>query len=454
MGTLDALFSDLIAELTAPITKEGSDGNDLLLGRFGDDHLSGNRGDDILLGLAGNDTLIGGAGHDLLIAGSGHDVLDGGPGNNVLLGGRGTDSFIVSRKDGLDLIVDYQGRDDQFILQDGLTFAQLAITQENSNTQIRYLGRDEPSLILKGTQAGTLGPENFLSAQLTPDFNKLTVFGDSLSDPGNLFNLTGRLFPPPPYSEGRLSDGAIWTDFFTQSLDLNPTDQVSNFAVGGALTGRDNGVEPLLESLTGVELELPGVLDEVDQFVASSATGEDYSDELFVVWAGSNDILNLPADPQAASAFIAESINNIVAAVTTLVEQGAETFLIPNLPDLGLIPGNLNQDTSAPATVASIAFNEGLDLALSSLEADPSTDIDIVPVDIFSLTNEILNRPEEFGFTDVTNQLIEQGLSENPGFFWWDQQHPTERVHSLLSDVFQSALLEAGYVTADTSFGV
>ena len=46
---------------------------------------NGGDGDDILIGGAGNDTLTGGAGDDILIGGSGQDVLDGGPGNNVVI---------------------------------------------------------------------------------------------------------------------------------------------------------------------------------------------------------------------------------------------------------------------------------------------------------------------------------------------------------------------------------
>src|SRR5207253_6654138 len=44
----------------------------------------GGDGDDVLIGGAGNDTLLGGDGDDVLIGGGGQDVLDGGAGNNIL----------------------------------------------------------------------------------------------------------------------------------------------------------------------------------------------------------------------------------------------------------------------------------------------------------------------------------------------------------------------------------
>jgi Ca2+-binding RTX toxin-like protein len=45
----------------------------------------GGNGSDILIGGDGSDTLSGGAGDDVLIGGPGQDVLDGGAGDNVLI---------------------------------------------------------------------------------------------------------------------------------------------------------------------------------------------------------------------------------------------------------------------------------------------------------------------------------------------------------------------------------
>jgi Ca2+-binding RTX toxin-like protein len=47
--------------------------------------VDGGDGDDVLIGSPGNDRLLGGAGDDVLIGNGGQDVLDGGPGNNVVL---------------------------------------------------------------------------------------------------------------------------------------------------------------------------------------------------------------------------------------------------------------------------------------------------------------------------------------------------------------------------------
>jgi len=46
---------------------------------------NGGDGDDVLIGSAGNDTLTGGAGDDVLIGGPGLDNLDGGTGDDILI---------------------------------------------------------------------------------------------------------------------------------------------------------------------------------------------------------------------------------------------------------------------------------------------------------------------------------------------------------------------------------
>ena len=73
-------------------------------------------------------------------------------------------------------------------------------------------------------------------------FSNLVVFGDSLSDTGNLFKVSEGLFPPsPPYFEGRFSNGNLVVDLLADSLELAENQSFledgSNYAFGGAQTG-------------------------------------------------------------------------------------------------------------------------------------------------------------------------------------------------------------------------
>jgi hypothetical protein len=56
----------------------------------------------------------------------------------------------------------------------------------------------------------------------------LVVFGDSLSDNGNLFDLIG--FPQPPAWEGRFSNGPVYTEQLASFLHMRLDDR----AFGGA----------------------------------------------------------------------------------------------------------------------------------------------------------------------------------------------------------------------------
>ena len=48
-------------------------------------------------------------------------------------------------------------------------------------------------------------------------YTAIYSFGDSLSDVGNVYNLTGQTIPIPPYSNGRFSNGANWLDDLSAS---------------------------------------------------------------------------------------------------------------------------------------------------------------------------------------------------------------------------------------------
>ena len=73
LGGDDVIDASAVAAGSIPLTLDGGDG------------------DDVLLGGAGDDVLLGGAGDDVLIGGPGNDTLDGGSGDNVVLQSLGAD---------------------------------------------------------------------------------------------------------------------------------------------------------------------------------------------------------------------------------------------------------------------------------------------------------------------------------------------------------------------------
>jgi phospholipase/lecithinase/hemolysin len=126
-------------------------------------------------------------------------------------------------------------------------------------------------------------------------FDNIYVFGDSLSDSGNVFAASGNTFPPSPYFEGRFSNGYNWIDEFAKKLNIDsPTPYVSvasgttpnngiNFAFGGATTTEANTISSNLFGLPQEIGAFQSYLNQTQQLADPDA--------LYVFWLGPNDYL-------------------------------------------------------------------------------------------------------------------------------------------------------------------
>ncbi|NJO40800.1 MAG: hypothetical protein HC769_02760 [Cyanobacteria bacterium CRU_2_1] len=416
----------------------GGSGADFINGDGGSDWVQGGEGTELILGGNGDDVLLGETGMDVLLGGNGDDVLSGGADANELTGGAGRDRFLIGPNNGITSITDFQNRRDRLVLEQGLTVDLLQIAQVGNDTFVSLAGQQQPFAILIGVQARSITETDFVVTLPPPTFSNLVVFGDSLSDTGNFFSATGGIFPPsPPSFNGRLSNGPLWVDFIAPKLGLT-RDEVSNFAFLGALSGRENLSDALIPIAN-----FPGLLDQIDTFAATTGANGADPDALYVVWAGSNDFLNL-SDPQAVPTAIADAVTNLATSIATLANLGAEKIIVPNASDLGTLPFSIESGTTTQATLVSSAFNQALDQTLDQLEQ--TLGIDVISVDAFGFSQRIANAPEEFGFTNNTDPLIGQSGSVNPDeFVFFDEAHPTTRVHELFVDVVLTALKDAGY---------
>src|SRR5687767_14594773 len=86
-------------------------------------------------------------------------------------------------------------------------------------------------------------------------FERIIVLGDSLSDTGNFFELSGG-FPPPPYFEGRASNGRLWVEYLADGFGMS-IPAGDNFAVYGATTSSLN----INDGMGGQDF--PGLREEV-----------------------------------------------------------------------------------------------------------------------------------------------------------------------------------------------
>ncbi len=139
----------------------GQLGSDTICGGVGNDLISGNKGADILGGCEGNDTLYGGEDNDTLTGCQGDDILYGDLGNNSLIGGSGNDIFALKAGGGFDIIADFTLGQDLIGLSGGLSFGQLAITQNTQGTLIKNLLTGEELGVMIGVSANAITSANF-----------------------------------------------------------------------------------------------------------------------------------------------------------------------------------------------------------------------------------------------------------------------------------------------------
>ena len=277
------------------------------------------------------------------------------------------------------------------------------------------------------------------------DFNGLYVFGDSLSDSGNLFALTGGASPPsPPYFNGRVSNGPVWVESLAPALGF-PYLQATNFAIAGAETGTAAPID---------------VLNQVNGFVGGGGTVPDGA--LTIVWAGNNDFLNNAATTPP-SVLTNTVITNVGTAIGTLNAFGADTFLIPNLPKFGNTPGGASTGLADSLNELASFYNTNLHTALIGLEQ--SLGVQIFIMDIEGLFDDVIANPGVYGFANVTIPCLD-GTAQPTGAcpteatadaaLFWDAIHPTRAAHRVVAEFAQATLTmfnQPRVVAATSYFG-
>jgi len=281
-----------------------------------------------------------------------------------------------------------------------------------------------------------------------PDYTSIVVFGDSLSETGNVADLTdakyGVRIPGPyaDYTDGRFTDGAdteppaekyfgVWIEQLAATFPSKPKIKASldggtDYAYGFAFTGNGTSVFAFGPS-DSLSVTINNIGQQITDYLATHPKITDKT--LFVVWGGANDLLNATSTDDVIDAGINQAIN-----IQRLIDAGATRFIIPNLPPLGLIPRlNGSPTTSVPATEAAELFNEVLGGGIDVLRAFNShKHVKLAQLDVFALFNKIVADPAKYSLVNVTDSS--QGIAVDPDtYLFWDDLHPTTRGHNILA---------------------
>lgn len=277
-----------------------------------------------------------------------------------------------------------------------------------------------------------------LSAQ---SVNSIYFIGDSLTDSGQF----GTRFTTNP--------GLVWSQDLARQLGVKalPSSQGgTNFAVGGARVAVGSQLDPL-QPPGAMNPAVPAMTEQLNQMLAVTEGRLD-SNALYGVWGGANDLFAVTADINAGPAIIQQSIMGQVGIINTLHEQGAQSIMVADIPDLGQTPEFSGSPiVSAIASELTNTYNQGLAAALASNPAN------IIPLNISGLLNEVMLDPQAYGFTNVKDaactvssalfcgpdQLVTPDAAQT--YLYADGVHPTSGAHSAIAD-YAMSVMSAGTV--------
>lgn len=292
-------------------------------------------------------------------------------------------------------------------------------------------------------------------AQTTPIFSQVIVFGDSLSDDGNIRNrLEDQYLLSYPggdfnYSDGRFTNSSdtdpasdlyagTWheqlaRDFLGLPAATNSLDGGTDYAFGGATT------EDATREVTVISNPDPFIggdftvtIDNLGKQVDDYLTDQTLDPAaLFIVWGGGNDLFN-----DDSSDNVVATAERVGALVDRLARAGAVSILVPNVPPLGLIPNYKDDVDRASALNAASAqyrdeLDQQLDATVSALEGDGIT-ITLYRLDVYGLFYRLAANPEDYGFVNISDSA--QGADVDPDeYLFWDEIHPTTAGHYQLA---------------------
>ena len=294
-----------------------------------------------------------------------------------------------------------------------------------------------------------------LPAAASAGYSQLYVLGDSLSDVGNVGATHAALVAanggqplpilglddpntPSPYAPDRASNGPLWVDVLAGAFGFTSTASLyggTNYAFGGART--DNQLyNPVIPDFLGL-------LQQRDALLAARPALD--PNALYVVWGGANNLQDiLTGRPRAdgTEQSIGKTLADLGLIVDSLAAAGARHFLMPNAPDIGLVPRLIERGPGAAAFGSQLTglFNAGL---AELIDTRRTAGFDILDFDTAGFLAEVVANPASFGLSNVTERCYtgdditfngSGDVCPTPSsYLFWDGIHPTATGHALLA---------------------
>lgn len=285
-------------------------------------------------------------------------------------------------------------------------------------------------------------------------YTSVVVFGDSLSDTGNLANVIQAQFAVRypgvsfNYADGRFTNATtttpaataytgVWVEqlaagFASKPAVKNSLNGGNNYAYGDATTA--DGYQTVTVA-AGVTINVPNMGQQVTTYLATNPVPK--ATTLYILFGGSNDLF---ADSSTAS--VTAAAQQEAALVQRLITAGATQFLVPNLPPLGNTPEFAGTSQAAPLNTASAQFRTMLAADLQTvLTQAAGKGVAIYQPDLYTQTTAAANNPMTYGLTNVMNS--EQGTTVTlpDTYLIWDDVHPTATGHHFIAQAAEGTLV-------------
>jgi phospholipase/lecithinase/hemolysin len=290
-----------------------------------------------------------------------------------------------------------------------------------------------------------------------PAFTQVIVFGDSLSDDGNIAHRVrdtfGFSYPSSNfnYSDYRFTDDTntspaanlyvgTWHEqlektFLGLAVAKNSLDGGTDYAFGGATTKdgtQDRTIinNPFPFGGGDFTVTIDNMGKQINDYLASHATD---ASALYILWGGGNDLFD---DHSAQS--VTDTANRVGGLIVRLANAGARNFLVPNVPPLGAVPNSFGDPNRVLALdYASAIYRDHLNSVIASTKsalAGSGITIQVYIFDVWLDLIRVLGQPAHYNIINTIDSA--QGASGvNPDqYLFWDDIHPTTGGHHELAN--------------------
>ena len=342
---------------------------------------------------------------------------------------------------------------------------QHSIASTGSSAAPSFSDRLRSAARLRRTAVTAVGAALWLGASIAdaaPTYSAEYVFGDSLSDNGNLAEAFYHVnFPNPPSYHDSFTNGPVALQLLATRLGLqyNPSLWLTGFTDPYGLFGGASfvaGTNYAVAGATSAAAPVGGIagINLPQQVAAFSILTSMVADPnaLYVIDIGGNDVRNAALHATGATA-VATGVATELAAIQTLASEGAKNFFIVNVPNVGVIP-EFTQDNptlAAEATTYSQQYDSMLGSGIAALTLP--TGVKLNYFDLYNYNANIIANPAAYGITDAqdrcyVNTPLSAATSAQCGinaaninqFAYWDSIHPTETVQAIWANGFAVAL--------------